>query len=80
TIHFCHKAGLDYVSCSPFRLPIARLSAAQAHVMYDELLSQAGKTSAAKNPGNKKKPAAKKAAKPVKKKALINRTKTKKRR
>jgi len=30
TIHFCHKAGLDYVSCSPFRLPIARLAAAQA--------------------------------------------------
>ena len=30
TIHFCHKVGLDYVSCSPFRLPIARLAAAQA--------------------------------------------------
>ncbi len=30
TIHFCHSAGLDYVSCSPFRLPIARLAAAQA--------------------------------------------------
>ncbi|MBE2219083.1 MAG: pyruvate, phosphate dikinase [Ignavibacteria bacterium] len=36
TIHFCHTAKLDYVSCSPFRLPIARLSAAQAHLMYDE--------------------------------------------
>ncbi|MBZ0201666.1 MAG: pyruvate, phosphate dikinase [Ignavibacteria bacterium] len=36
TIHFCHKSGLDYVSCSPFRLPIARLSAAQAHLMYDD--------------------------------------------
>jgi pyruvate,orthophosphate dikinase len=32
TIHFCHKAGLDYVSCSPFRLPIARLAAAQAAI------------------------------------------------
>jgi pyruvate,orthophosphate dikinase len=30
TIEFCHKIGLDYVSCSPFRVPIARLAAAQA--------------------------------------------------
>ncbi len=30
SIAFCHKLGLDYVSCSPFRVPIARLSAAQA--------------------------------------------------
>jgi pyruvate,orthophosphate dikinase len=30
SIRFCHKAGLDYVSCSPFRVPIARLAAAQA--------------------------------------------------
>ncbi|TWU24100.1 Pyruvate, phosphate dikinase [Novipirellula galeiformis] len=30
SIDFCHKAGLDYVSCSPFRVPIARLAAAQA--------------------------------------------------
>lgn len=30
SIEFCHRAGLDYVSCSPFRVPIARLSAAQA--------------------------------------------------
>jgi pyruvate,orthophosphate dikinase len=30
TVKFCHKIGLDYVSCSPFRVPIARLSAAQA--------------------------------------------------
>ena len=32
SIHFCHKIGLDYVSCSPFRVPIARLAAAQAAV------------------------------------------------
>ncbi len=32
SIEFCHKAGLDYVSCSPFRVPIARLAAAQAAV------------------------------------------------
>lgn len=30
SIHFCHKVGLNYVSCSPFRVPIARLAAAQA--------------------------------------------------
>ena len=30
SIHFCHKVGLDYVSCSPYRVPIARLAAAQA--------------------------------------------------
>jgi pyruvate,orthophosphate dikinase len=30
SIAFCHKAGLDYVSCSPFRVPVARLAAAQA--------------------------------------------------
>ncbi|MDI3534413.1 MAG: pyruvate, orthophosphate dikinase [Thermosediminibacterales bacterium] len=32
SIEFCHQAGLDYVSCSPFRLPVARLSAAQSAV------------------------------------------------
>ena len=32
TIEFCHKAGLTYVSCSPFRVPIARLAAAQAAI------------------------------------------------
>ena len=30
SVEFCHKVGMDYVSCSPFRVPIARLSAAQA--------------------------------------------------
>ena len=30
SVHFCHKVGMDYVSCSPFRVPIARLAAAQA--------------------------------------------------
>ena len=32
SIEFCHKVGLDYVSCSPFRVPIARLAAAQAAI------------------------------------------------
>jgi len=33
SVMFCHKIGLDYVSCSPFRVPIARLAAAQAALM-----------------------------------------------
>ncbi|MCL2838068.1 MAG: pyruvate, phosphate dikinase [Oscillospiraceae bacterium] len=35
SIDFCHNAGLEYVSCSPFRVPIARLAAAQAKVSAD---------------------------------------------
>ncbi|TET39143.1 MAG: pyruvate, phosphate dikinase [Dehalococcoidia bacterium] len=36
SIHFCHQVGLDYVSCSPFRVPIARLAAAQAALSAGE--------------------------------------------
>ena len=36
SIEFCHKLGLDYVSCSPFRVPIARLAAAQAAIKAGE--------------------------------------------
>ena len=32
SVEFCHGVGLDYVSCSPFRVPIARLAAAQAAI------------------------------------------------
>ena len=32
SIEFCHKIGLNYVSCSPYRVPIARLAAAQANI------------------------------------------------
>ena len=32
SVEFCHKVGLTYVSCSPFRVPIARLAAAQAAI------------------------------------------------
>ena len=35
SINFCNSVGLDYVSCSPFRVPIARLAAAQA-VLRDQ--------------------------------------------
>jgi pyruvate,orthophosphate dikinase len=33
SVHFCHKVGLDYVSCSPYRVPIARLAAAHAAIL-----------------------------------------------
>ncbi|MGE4548257.1 MAG: putative PEP-binding protein, partial [Intestinibacillus sp.] len=32
SVEFCHNIGLNYVSCSPFRVPIARLAAAQARI------------------------------------------------
>ena len=32
SVKFCHRAGMNYVSCSPFRVPIARLAAAQASI------------------------------------------------
>lgn len=35
SIQFCHEIGLDYVSCSPFRVPVARIAAAQANVRLD---------------------------------------------
>jgi pyruvate,orthophosphate dikinase len=35
SVAFCHQVGLDYVSCSPFRVPIARLAAAQAALGKD---------------------------------------------
>lgn len=76
TIHFCHKAGLNYVSCSPFRLPIARLSAAQAHLMYDDLASGRKKPAQKKKPAVKK-PAVKKLARPLKKAAVSKAVKTK---
>jgi pyruvate, orthophosphate dikinase len=40
SIEFCHRAGLNYVSCSPFRVPIARLAAAQATLMEQEGTSE----------------------------------------
>ncbi|MCK4694131.1 MAG: hypothetical protein KAT74_00140, partial [Candidatus Cloacimonetes bacterium] len=32
SVKFCHKVGMNYVSCSPYRVPIARLAAAQANI------------------------------------------------
>jgi len=36
SIAFCHEVGLDYVSCSPFRVPVARLAAARAAIAKTE--------------------------------------------
>ena len=36
SVEFCHKIGLDYVSCSPFRVPVARLAAAQAAIAEEQ--------------------------------------------
>lgn len=36
TVEFCHEIGLTYVSCSPYRVPLARLAAAQAVVKEKE--------------------------------------------
>lgn len=40
SIEFCHRSGLDYVSCSPYRVPIARLAAAQAAIQYPRKLAK----------------------------------------
>jgi len=36
SVEFCHKVGMNYVSCSPFRVPVARLAAAQAVIKFDK--------------------------------------------
>jgi len=36
SVEFCHRIGLDYVSCSPFRVPIARLAAAHARIKEEQ--------------------------------------------
>ena len=44
SVEFCHEIGLDYVSCSPFRVPIARLAAAQAAIKDDKSKAAAEQT------------------------------------
>jgi len=70
SVKFCHKLGLAYVSCSPFRIPIARLAAAQAAVESEA--AAAPKAPAKKAPAKKAvaKKAVKKVAKSVAKKAV----------
>jgi len=43
SVKFCHRAGLNYVSCSPFRVPVARLAAAQAVVEEKQAAKKKGK-------------------------------------
>ena len=43
SVKFCHRAGLSYVSCSPFRVPVARLAAAQAMVEEEQSKKKKGK-------------------------------------
>jgi pyruvate,orthophosphate dikinase len=43
SVKFCHRAGLSYVSCSPFRVPVARLAAAQAVVEEEQAKKKKGK-------------------------------------
>jgi len=69
SVKFCHRVGMSYVSCSPFRVPIARLAAAQAAV-EEKMAAKKPKKPAAKKAAPKKaskKPVAKKAAKKKKK-------------
>jgi pyruvate,orthophosphate dikinase len=70
SVKFCHKVGMNYVSCSPFRVPIARLAAAQAAVeekmAAKKLTLKKTARKFAKKPAAKKAPA-KKAAKKKKK-------------
>ncbi|MCZ6793796.1 MAG: pyruvate, phosphate dikinase [Planctomycetota bacterium] len=79
SVKFCHDVGMDYVSCSPFRVPIARLAAAQAVVeerargaatgaATKETAGNASGTRAMKTSAVKKAPRAKKAAKKTAKK------------
>ena len=62
SVKFCHRLGLSYVSCSPYRVPVARLAAAQAAI--EEKRAAAAKAAAPKNVRGKSnaKPAAPKAA------------------
>jgi pyruvate,orthophosphate dikinase len=58
SVEFCHRTGLNYVSCSPFRVPIARLAAARAVVK--ELASSKSKKSKPSDKGKKRKVSKKK--------------------
>jgi pyruvate,orthophosphate dikinase len=44
SVEFCYNVGMDYVSCSPYRVPIARLAAAQAAIKKGEESSEANRT------------------------------------
>jgi pyruvate,orthophosphate dikinase len=87
SVHFFHKTGLNYVSCSPFRVPIARFAAAQAALLDEQAAAKkpaakSAKKAAAKKTASKsvvKKAAPKKAVKAVAKKAAPKKPAAKKR-
>jgi len=54
SIDFCHRVGLDYVSCSPFRVPIARLAAAHAAINHGDAKKKGAKKSKKKSKSKKK--------------------------
>ena len=54
SVEFCHSLGFDYVSCSPYRVPIARLASAQAQIK-EKMLKKAGKKKDKKGKTDKKK-------------------------
>jgi pyruvate,orthophosphate dikinase len=76
SIEFCHLTGLNYVSCSPFRVPIARLAAAQAALNHAKPAKK--KAVQAVRKAVSEKPFAKPTAKPVTKKQAVKKVATKK--
>ena len=70
SVKFCHRVGMSYVSCSPYRVPLARLAAAQAAIVESETPKASAKPVPKKTPAAKK-PAAKKVAKPAAKKTVV---------
>lgn len=77
SVEFCHKIGLDYVSCSPFRVPIARLAAAQAAIA-EGTISKKEVKAAAKKAVKEAKKSVKKAQKEAKKASTKAKKATKK--
>jgi pyruvate,orthophosphate dikinase len=60
SVEFCHTVGMNYVSCSPFRVPIARLAAAQAAIKEEAAANSSAKAKKAKKDEGKGKKASKK--------------------
>ncbi len=69
SVKFCHRVGMNYVSCSPYRVPIARLAAAQAVIEEKAAAKSSAKGAKKKKAGKKVKKAGKKKAKKKAKKA-----------
>ncbi|MEC4673854.1 MAG: pyruvate, phosphate dikinase, partial [Nitrospirota bacterium] len=75
SVAFCHQLGLDYVSCSPYRVPIARLAAAQAVLSAEDEKKLTGKPTRAKStPSSAKKQRTSKARNPKKTAKVVSRS------